>query len=647
MSDKEIYEFDNFRLDAEKNVLWHDEEIVDIKPKAFETLHALVRREGQVATKDELMEEVWEDSFVEENNLSRNIHELRKTFAKLGKKGFIKTIPRRGYCFTKTVHTITGEENEGDEIIIERETIEQTLLEKVNEDSLFQTPKTQAAEKLLPGKKNSERFVIMAVGFLLVLMLLSGSYVFWNYYNSEQSDDISSIESIAVLPLKTFDENSMNEPVGIRITDALITKLGNLNQLSVRSTNSVIPFSDNERNIIEIGKKLEVDAVLDGRVQTEGQRLRVTIQLVSVKSENQLWSEQFDGEQGKILALQDRIANRLRERFNIVSNENFTRSPTQNDEAYEAYLKGRYYWNKRTREGFQKSIELYRTAIDLDPTFARAYAGLADSYVLLNDYNLAPPSENFPKAKAAALKALELDPNLVEPRNTLAYILATYEWNYEEAEKEYLRVIEQVPNYPTAHQWYGEMLHSTKRFDEAEIQLKKARELDPLVPIIRSELAVITYYRRNYDETIKQFAKLKEEFPDFPTSYLFTARAYEQKNMPEDSFNNEIRYWEMSGFDKLKLRELGEAFETGGREGYLKKLTDQMEAQAREKYIYEYRLAHAYARSGNRKKTLEWLEKGVKKRSSSIVRAYLDPNFDFLRDDPEFQKLIAKMNFPN
>lgn len=259
---------------------------------------------------------------------------------------------------------------------------------------------------------------------------------------------------------------------------------------------------------------------------------------------------------------------------------------------------------------------------------------------MLNDYNAAAPDEAYPKAKAAAFKALEIDPNLVEPRTTIAFVLATYDWNFPEAEREYRRVIEINPNYVTAHQWYGELLYTVKRFAEAEIELKRATELDPLAPIIQSELGVVMYYSGKYDEAIGHYSKLKQEFPNFPTTYLFSAWSYEQKQMPDESFAEEIIFWKLQGVDEATLGEMERIYRQKGRTAYLREIARMLEKTAQGGQLFvEYRLIHTYARLRDREKTLEWLEKGIKKRSANIIKVNLDPNFDFLRDDERFQML--------
>jgi DNA-binding winged helix-turn-helix (wHTH) protein/TolB-like protein len=329
--DKHFYEFNGFRLDSERRLLWRDGEIVPITPKALEVLISLVEKPGDLLERGVLLERVWKDTFVEEANLNFTISSLRKILDRNGEK-LIQTVPRRGYRFTGTVNEVF--ESKPAESVIERHTRIQIEKEEVTLDD----------ELLLSGRGAPNRVRAVRVGGLIALLIfgLIGAVVYMRVASPAEGRQ-NQIKSLAVLPLKSFEKNDSDEALRLRITDALITRLGSLKEIAVRPTNSILRFADGETDVIEAGREIEVDAVLDGRVQSENDRLRITLQLVSVGTGEQLWSEQFDGQADSILALQDEISNRLRKHLAYSATDNFSRQPTESNAAYEAYLKGRYF----------------------------------------------------------------------------------------------------------------------------------------------------------------------------------------------------------------------------------------------------------------------------------------------------------------
>jgi TolB-like protein len=483
----------------------------------------------------------------------------------------------------------------------------------------------------------------------LLLIGIGGAFYFVN--TPPDSAGYTGRKVLAIAPLRPANGGEDEDGLGYGIAENLAARLGGLDGLDVKPVSAHSGSVGPAVNIVEFGKISNATVVLAGSFQRMGGRLRMTVNLTDVARGAQIWSGNFDEDEEDIFKLQDSLcalaAEQLIKRLTLQQTRQLAANPTDNIQAYKLYLKGRYLWNKRTKESIEESIGYLRSSIDADPAFSLAYAGLADSYVILNDYDAAPPSDTYPKAKAAAMKALEIDPGIVQPRITLAYILAVYDWDYRSAENEYRAAIERNPNYATAHQWYGEMLCATKRFAEAEVEFRRAAEIDPLVPIIQSEIAVNMYYSRRYDDAIAQYSKLKEEHPAFPTSYLFSAWAYEQLGETERSFNEEIQFWTLQDLGESTINELRSAFKAGGRTAFLEHLAQTLEKSAAERYFHEYRIIHVYGRLRNRGKVLEWLEKGVRNRSSNVVKVFIDPNFDFLRGDLQFQQLLDEMVPPS
>jgi DNA-binding winged helix-turn-helix (wHTH) protein/TolB-like protein len=626
--------FGKFRLDAERKVLWIENEPVNLPLKEIELLCVLTENCGQVVTKDELLNQVWAGSFVEESNLSRHIYLLRKTFEELGESAdLIQTVPRRGYRFTGEINYPYNSN-----LIVEKHILTRTLVEEIPENLKPVSPEKDQ-NQLKSGARN--RYLFLTGGILLTLSVLVSIW----YLRSNPTVIVKSpVKTITILPFQSLNDKEEERILGLGITESLVSRLGSLEQIIVRPMNSVKQISEHETDPLEIGRKSKADAILTGSFQSVSGRFRMNVRLLRVSDGSQIWAENFDEKETDIFKLQDSLsaqtAKYLIDRLSPREEQKLAARPTENFDAYKLYLRGRNSWAKRTPEGFWESIRSFQAAIDIDPAFALAYAGLADSYVLLNDYNAAPPDEAYPKAKAAAQKALEINPNLVEPRTTIAYVLANYDWNYPAAEREYRWVIEQNPNYATAHQWYGEMLYTTKRFAESEIELKRAAELDPLAPIIQCELGVLRYYEGKYDETISLNGKIRQVFPDFPSSYLFTSWAYERKQMNNEAFAEEIVFWKLQGVDEPILKEMERAFRTEGYTAYMHEIAKMLEKAAQSGHLFhDYRLVHIYGRLRDREKTLEWLEKGIKNHSSGINKVPLDSNFDFLRNDERFQTL--------
>ena len=470
-----LREFGHFRLDPEKKVLWHKDQPVNLPLKEIELLCALTDNGGQVVTKTELIEKVWADTFVEESNLSRHIYLLRKTFKDFGEdEGLIQTVPRRGYRFAGELKAGNGD------LIIEKHTLTRTVIEEVP----FAEPQTPGNDRdslARPQRKTVlTRSRLVLLGSLIAAMSL-GVAALWRYYRPAPTR-ASGIKSIAVLPLKSFSQSD-DEELRLRITDALITRLGTLNEISVRPTNSILSFVKEERDALEAGRKLGVEAVLDGRIQIEGEKLRVTLQLVSAQTGEHIWSGQFDGKVNEVLNLQDRISAALLPELALTLTKEqtaaFSRNMTTNTEAYELYLKGRYLWNQRKVPEMKQAVPYFEQAIALDPNYAPAYAGLADAYSMLANGNGMARFEGYAKAREMAQKALEIDPTLSEAFSALGWILYEHDWNWAEAEKAFVRAIELNPNNAEAHHWRGLNFWAQGKTDEFIASMEQARSLAP------------------------------------------------------------------------------------------------------------------------------------------------------------------------
>jgi TolB-like protein/DNA-binding winged helix-turn-helix (wHTH) protein/Flp pilus assembly protein TadD len=639
-----IYEFGEFRFDADELELYRHDERLALPQKSLEILAFLIRRRGQTVTKDELLSEIWRDAFVDENNLAVNVAALRRAFGvKATDKTFIETVSRRGYRFTANAREVAAS---GDFVI---EKLTETRI------NVSETSETLEPVNKINALQTSLRRHSIALVAVFGLILGLGIFLVYSFWNSPRQKNLAPQvvpRTMAVLPLKNLSGSTeTDESLSIGLTDALITKLGNIRGLAVRPTSAVLTLTAENQTPHLVGEKLNVEAVLDGKIQREGGRLRISVQLIKTADGAILWAENFDEKDADLFKIQDsisaRIADALRLKVTDVEQTRLTKRQTEDLEAYKLYLRGRHAWNKRTRDGLQASIQLFQQAIDRDPTFALAFAGLADTYALLSEYNVALPIETFPKAKAAANRALEIDPNLAEAHTTLAYVLASYDWNFPEAETEYRRALELNPNYPTAHQWYGEFLTGRKRFDEAEIQFKQAVELDPLSPIAQSVLGLLYYYRHDYEAAVAQYQKTIQNHPDFPVVYAYLAFAYEKQGKLEEAFRAEFESWRRSGIDQKVLDFLEQEYHTKGHPGFLRAMIKIHEAAAQEGYYPSFWAAMNYARLGDSENTLKFLEKSFNERFRYIVYIGGEPIFDEMRDDPRFQDLIRRIGLEN
>ena len=463
---------------------------------------------------------------------------------------------------------------------------------------------------------------------------------------------LPKIESLAVLPLANLSGDPKQEYFADGMTEELIADLGQIEALRVISRTSVMRFKGArpQGGLQEIARQLNVDAVVEGSVMRSGDRVRVTAQLIDAKTDRHLWARSYERDLRDILALQSDVARAITEeiRVKVTPQEQARIATTRavNPEAHEAYLKGRYYWNLRTEEGLKKSIEYLQQAIEKDSGYALAYAGLVDTYAVLADYGVMAPKEVYPRCKAAAFKALEMDETLAEAHASLGRIKNQYDWDWLGAEKEYKRAIELNPSYATAHQWYAEHLSEMGRHDEAIAEAKRAQELDPLSLIINATGGWVLFYARRYDEAIAQCRRTLELNPGFYRAHLFLGRAYEQQRQYAEAileYQKAIAYGEG---DPLLAAELARGYAAAGKRAEALKIISQLRELLKRRNVSSYVMAQIYAALGDPGRAFQWLDKAYRDRASALVRLKAEPGFDSLRSDPRFQDLLRHMNFP-
>jgi TolB-like protein/Flp pilus assembly protein TadD len=458
------------------------------------------------------------------------------------------------------------------------------------------------------------------------------------------------IESLAVLPLANLSGDAEQEYFADGMTEELIATLGKLSALRVISRTSVMRYKKTDKPLPQIAKELNVDAVIEGSVLRAGNRVRITAQLIQASTDRHLWAETYDRDLRDILALQSEVARAIASEIKVkLTPQEQTRLASTrpvNPEAHEWYLKGRFLWERRTPAALKKSIEYFQQALEKDPGYATAYAGLADSYDMLASNGILPPKEVYPRARAAALKALELDNALAEPHASLAYVLYDYDWDYAGAEREFQRALELNPHYATAHHWYGILLLTMGRLDEAMAAIERARELDPLSPRIKANVGLFLYLTRHYDEAIKELSKTVKLEPSHARTYDYLEWAYQQKGMYKDAVQAAQKAASLRGESPEWVAGLGRAYERGGIRAAKRLELERSEAPSSRGYPRGEDIARLYALLGEKERALEWLERGSEERTVMPIYLRFDPQLDPLRSDPRFQDLLRRMNFP-
>jgi TolB-like protein len=478
------------------------------------------------------------------------------------------------------------------------------------------------------------------VAIVLSVMILAAAGVGLRLL-SNRSVSTKQIESIAVLPFVNESGSADNEYLSDGMTETLISNLSQIPKLNVKARSSVFRYKGKETDTQTIGKELNVQAILNGRVVQRGEQLVVYLELVDAQTGNRIWGDQYNRKTSDLVSLQGEIArdvsNKLKAKLSGADEQRLAKSYTENPEAYQLYLKGRFHWNKRTQKDYAKAVEYFQQAIVRDPNFALGYAGLADAYAILSDLGGAPPRETMPKAKEAALKALSLENNLAEAHTSLGSILTTYDLDFAGAEREYKRAIELNPDYGTAHQWYALLLCYQGRFEEASAEFRRALEIEPLSLPVNQTYGHCLYLARRYDEAITQLKKTLELDANYQLTRGTLAAAYRAKGNYAEAVEASATDAELSG-DRQRAALLRESFARGGQHGYLRALNAHATLPL-------FRAGN-YAEIGEKDKAFAELNKLAETRQFGLVFLRVYPPLDPLRADPRFQELLRSVGFP-
>jgi len=507
-----------------------------------------------------------------------------------------------------------------------------------------------SAEYIVSGIKQHK--VAVAVIASLVLIAVGAGVIGMSAYLRARNSEVA-IESIAVLPFVNQNHDPDSEYLSDGVTESIINSLTQLPSLKVMARSSVFRYKGKEADPMAAGKELGVRAVLTGRIMQRGDSLTISTELLDVRDNKQLWGEQYQRKVSDLLAVERDIAREitgnLRLKLSGPEQSRVVKHYTENPEAYQLYLKGRFYWNRRTEEGARKGIEYFQLAIDKDPTYALAYTGLADCYSILGtSYNVASlsPSEAIPKAKSAATKALEMDDTLAEAHTSLAYIRLNYDWDWAGAEREFKRAIELDPNYANAHHWYSHYLMAMSRPEESLAESKRALELDQLDLVMNIHLGWHYIYAHQYDLAIAQFRKTLEMDPNYGLTHWYLGQAYALKGMYAEAETELLKAKYLLQQNVAVEADIGYAYAASGKGGEAKKVIDELKQSSKQRYISSYYLALIYTGLGEKDSAFEWLENAYRERSDLLIYLKVDSRLDSLRSDARFAELVWRVRLP-
>jgi TolB-like protein/DNA-binding winged helix-turn-helix (wHTH) protein/Tfp pilus assembly protein PilF len=621
---------------------------IRVQQQPMKLLEILLERPGEVVSREELRGRVWTNENFGDFDQALNIAiaKLRTALDDSAENPrFIETLPKRGYRFIADVSVVDGDRDPKESAL----PAEELPGIQEQEKKIGAGSETQDGGLTLgnvPAKRHLRptRRVMFALALVLSLSLLA----LWLFRSRGNAPTV--IRSLAVLPLDNLSGDASQGYFADGMTDELITDLSQISALRVISRTSVMVYKGARKPLPQIARELNVDAVVEGTVLRAGDRVRITAQLIDAATDEHLWSQSYEGELRDTLALQNRVASAIADqiRINLTPQEEAALKNVKvvNPEAYESYLKGRYFWNKRTADGLKGALAYFNQAIEEDPNYAQAYSGLADTYALLGDwqYAVVTPKEAFPKAKAAAIKALEIDSSLGEAHNSLAFILDGFDWDLQSGGKEFQRAIELNPGYATAHHWYAWHLSLLNRYDEAIAEMRKAQNLDPLSLIINADLAELLVLAHSYDESIRQSRKTIEMDPNFALAHNQLAQAYLQKHMYDEAVAELQKAVQLSGRSPTCVANLARAYAASGKRREAVQLLDELKKRASPGYSNAAEIAMIYASFGEMDQAMNWLEKGYDERFNPGV--LLRPGFDPLRSDSRFQSLVHRIGLP-
>lgn len=625
MAERRFYEFGRFSLDSMGRLLLREGKPVAITPKVADTLLLLVENAGNVVEKDELLKKIWPDEFVEEGSLARSISVLRKALGD-GAEGqeFIATIPKRGYRFVAPV-------------TIRESGPSQPTAAKVAGPYHPQTPEQRRVLR--------HRLVVAGVVLLSLLLAYIPARRFL-----VRSQRPGGKTIIAVLPFQNLTGDSTQEFVSDGLTEEMITRLSavNYDQLGVIARTSTMSYKGTNKPVDQIGRELGANYILEGSIRSWGQKVRISAQLIQVNDQTHVWAQSYERNSGDILALQGDVAQAIAGQINVTltphARTQFLSPRPVNPEAYDQYLKGRYFLNKFTLQGTKDSLDYFQQAIQRDPAYAPAHASLAYTHITLSGaFGVLVPREGFEKAKLELNRALSLDDSQAEAHSSLAWVMLHYDWDMSGAEREFRRALEIDPNNSQAHHFYAHYLTATSRTGEAWNETLRTLELDPSGIRANAHQGWHHFFSRDYDQAIRDFQRTLAMEPNDLYSRRYLANAYQQKRMYAEALAALRQTSPGAASTPVMRAALGYAQAVAGNRPEATKIAGELEQRAKQEYVSAFDIGLIYLGLGEKERALDWLEKSFQERGWYLVYLRVDPRFDALRSDQHFQDLLHRI----
>jgi TolB-like protein/DNA-binding winged helix-turn-helix (wHTH) protein len=650
-----VVRFGLFEVDLDASELRRKGLRLKLQDQPLNLLKVLLEHPGVLITRDELRQRLWKpDTFVDfDHSLNTAMMRLREVLGDSSENPmFIETVPRKGYRFIAPIHDVERErpsELAKYSSSLNHASVEPELVAPNTERDL-RLPLSAPEFPIHPVRQVSLTRAVVA-GCIAVLVVLGAiaAFVQFRARLGLGGPEAGQITSIVVLPMENLSGDAEQDYFADGMTDELIASLARISSLRVISRTTAMEYKGTHESLEKIAHDLHADAVVEGTVLRSGDRVRITAELVQVSTDRHLWADTYESPLGDILALQNQVASaivsQIRIKLTPQDKKHLAASRVVNSEAFEDYLKGRYYWGKRSEDGLSKAIQYFQAATEKDPHYALAYAGLADCYGILGAaiVGTIPTSEVAPKAEAAAIRAVELDPMLAETQTALATVQFNYDWNWLAAETGFRRAIQLNPSYATAHQRYSLYLIAMGRTEESLAEMNRARSLDPLSLSMNVSLGWRLYMARRYDEAIAQLHDTIEMDPTYLLAHIVLGQCYEQKGEFAKAIAEFQKAAALSPDSPPVVAALAHAYAIGGSRPEALKLVGELKAQSAHRYVSPFYMALTYTGLGDREQALKWLEVAHDDRSNNMIFLGVAPEFDSLRSDPQFQSLLRRM----
>ena len=641
--DEQIYDFGGFRLKTEDGTLWRGEDRIAVTQKSIELLTLLVENQGRVVTRNEIIEKIWADTFVDENNLSVTVSMLRKALANTPESAnLIETIPRKGYRFNGEVAATPDAQRYSEHEFI------RTVIENTQIDAEVTT---NAIARL---NRRTSRQTLYLAGVAVGIMLLAG-ILGWSYLRKKDALSSPSSRTLAVLPFRDLSADERGRQFSIGLADSLITKLAGIRGLSVRPMSAVLPFAASQDSPQKIGENLKVETVLDGTIQRAENRLRVSLQLIDTASNQVIWAGSFEEQEQNLFKFQDAFPQNITEalRFKLSGEQQseLARRDTENPEAYRLYLTARYFFSQNRGDSIVKAVELYEQAVKLDDRYALAYTGIGESYIMLGEsaFGALPPAEAYQKATVAVQKALSINPNLAEAYMILGNAQIKHEWNIEAGDIAYRKTIALSPNFARVHLLLAWNLIRQSRFEEAEIEMRRAAELNPTSLEIAAESGYPAFFAGDYNKAILLFGQAVEFDKNLISARLSLCRALQHAGRYGEAWA-EVEAVEKNVGRGIPLIEMvrGRTLALQGKTTAAQEIYETLVSRRQKgEYISPLYLAILSADLNNREAVFGWLAECYAERNDYLLQLSYAPEFIRLHDDPRYQDLLAKIKpFP-